>query len=162
MLPRSELAERRSIGFWLTRAVASPPRRNWQVPYNGFSWAERCAATPIQNAALRTGQLIRPTVCCICGDDRSAHPQGRDYRFLHTEDYRKPLLIHPVCKTHHAALHARFDDPDRWERVINRYGSPNSWFLALSLDPASQWQPFEQTYPHGVPSAPSDPRISLR
>ncbi len=33
-------------------------RRPWQKPYNGFSWAERCAVTPVQNRAIREGQLM--------------------------------------------------------------------------------------------------------
>lgn len=130
---------------------AQSRRLPWQKPYNGFSWAERCAVTPVQNAAIREGRLIRPTVCSICGDARSERPQGRDYRFLHTEDYRRPLDIYPLCKADHAALHARFDDPARWQRVIERHGRPGAWFMLLSNDPASQYRPFDETYPEGLP-----------
>lgn len=129
--------------------------RRFVLPsYNGFDADERMAVTPIQNAAVRSGGLIRPTTCCICGDSRSEFPHGRDYRFLHTEDYRKPLVIYPLCKRHHADLHARFRDPERWQRVLQRYGRPGEWFTLLSQDRASQWRPFDDTYPDGLP-APS-------
>lgn len=64
--------------------------RPWQRPYNGFTWRERCAVTPVQNAAVRDGRIMRPTLCTICGDGRHGHPPGRDYRYLHLEDYRMP------------------------------------------------------------------------
>jgi hypothetical protein len=139
--------------------MTDQPRRAWGKPYNNFSWAERRATIPVQNAALRDGRLIRPTVCCICGDDRDAFPQGRDYRFLHLEDYRRPLDIYPVCKGDHAALHARFDDPGRWEKVIRAHSRPGEWFTLLSLDPASQETPYDITYPRGLPP-PSLPVLS--
>lgn len=128
-----------------------PTLRHWERPYNGFSWRERCAVTPIQNAALRSGRLIRPTVCSICGDDRAERPQGRDYRFLHLEDYRRPFDIYPCCKPCHASLHARFDDPARWQRVLQVHGRLGEWIAVLSLDRASQWRPFDITYPQGLP-----------
>lgn len=131
--------------------MTNRPRRPWEKSYNGFSWSERCTATPIQNAALRAGLIIRPTVCSICLDARSAHPQGRDYRFLHSEDYRLPLVFYPVCKPCHAAVHARFDNPDRWERILRAHGRIREWYVALTMDPQSQWQPFEVTYPAGLP-----------
>lgn len=127
------------------------PRRPWETHYNGWSWQERCAVTPIQNAAIRSGRLVRPRTCCICGDDRHDRPQGRDYRFLHLEDYRQPFAIYPLCKADHASVHARFRDPERWQRVLRRYGRPGSWIMALSLDPTSQWRHFDEIYPRGLP-----------
>lgn len=119
--------------------------------YNGFDGPARRAVTPIQNAAIRSGQVIRPTTCCICGFSDAAHPQGRGYIYLHTEDYRKPLTIYPLCKIHHADLHARFRDPERWLAVLRLYGKPGDWFVHLSLDPASQWKSFDEQYPDGLP-----------
>ena len=106
------------------------------IGYNGFRYAPGYSVTPIQNAALRNGRLIRPTVCSICRDNRSEKPQGRDYRFLHLEDYSKPLDIHPCCKSCHAALHARFRDPERWQRLLARHAMPGDWATPLSLDPS--------------------------
>lgn len=125
-------------------------RKPWMRPYNGWTWKERCAVTPIQNKALREGRLQRPTVCSICLDSRSEYPKGRDYRFLHTEDYSRPLNILPCCKPCHAALHARFDDPARWLEVVKENWRKGAWFTLLSMDPASQYQSFSVTYPNGL------------
>jgi hypothetical protein len=125
--------------------------QSWKVGYNGFRYPEGYSVTPIQNAALRNGTLIRPTVCSVCRDGRSEKPQGRDYRFLHLEDYSRPLVIHPACKACHAALHARFRDPERWQRLLARHARPGDWATLLSLDPASQIRPFAETYPNGLP-----------
>lgn len=128
--------------------------RPWEVTYNGFSWEQRCAVTPLQNAAIRAGRLKRPTICTVCLDDRSERPQARDYRFLHLEDYRQPLKVYGCCKRCHAAVHARFRDPDRWQALMLRHNREGEWFTLLSLDPASQWQPFDLTYPSGLPWKP--------
>lgn len=128
-------------------------RKPWQRPYNGWSWKERCAVTPVQNRAIKEGRLIRPTLCSICLDDRDEYPKGRDYRFLHTEDYSRPLHIYPCCKRCHAALHARFDDPARWVAVAKQNWREGAWFTLLSMDPQSQYQPFDVTYATRLPSA---------
>lgn len=125
--------------------------RPWETSYNGFSWEQRCAVTPLQNAALREGRLVRPTICTICLDGRSERPQARDYRFLHLEDYCRPLEVYGCCKRCHASLHARFRDPERWQGLMARHYREGEWFTMLSLDPCSQWEPFDQTYPSGLP-----------
>ncbi len=135
--------------------------RYWQVPYNHWSWAERCAIIPIQQAAIRRGVIERPTTCCICGRHEPVQRDGRWQIVLHTERYNMPLEIYPSCRTCHGALHGRFTDPARWQRILQRHGQPGSWILALSLDPASQHQPFEVTYPHGIPPSPWDGRPQL-
>lgn len=129
--------------------------------YNGFSPEARRAITAIQNAALGAGTLTRPTTCCICGFSDPARPKGRGYIYCHTEDYRQPLVIYPTCKKHHADLHARFADPARWERVLWDHGRPGEWFTLLSMDPASQWRPFDETYKDGLPLPTSDIRRDL-
>ena len=125
--------------------------RPWETPYNGWSWADRCAVTPIQNAMFRSGELARPTECSICGFSDPARINGSGYIFAHTERYDLPGELHPACKRCHAALHARFREPERWQALLRRSAMPGSWAFALSLDPASQWQPFEATYPKGLP-----------
>ena len=77
---------------------------------------------------------------------------------LHLEDYREPMSIYPCCKPCHAALHARFDDPERWRRVVYTHGGSAPWILALSLDPNSQWRPFDEIYECGLPG----PDLKLR
>lgn len=134
--------------------MTADPRRPWETWYNGWSWAERCAVTPIQNAMFRSGQLARPTICSICGFSDPARVNGSGYIFAHTEMYDRPDVLFPACKKCHAALHARFRDPTRWHRVLQRYGRPGEWFTLLSQDRSSQWRPFNETYPDGLP-APS-------
>jgi hypothetical protein len=127
----------------------------WLIGYNGFRYKQGYSVIPIQNDALRRGLIARPTMCSICRDGRTERPKGRDYRFLHLEDYSQPLAIYPCCKRCHAALHARFRDPERWQRLLARYGRPGDWATLLSLDPASQLRPFSETYPNGLPPPPS-------
>ena len=87
--------------------MTTDPRRPWETWYNGWSWAERCAVTPIQNAMFRSGQLARPTICSICGFSDPARINGSGYIFAHTEMYDRPDVLFPACKRCHAALHAR-------------------------------------------------------
>ena len=129
--------------------------QSWKIGYNGFRFEAGYSVIPIQNDALRRGIIARPTMCGICRDGRSERPKGRDYRYLHLEDYAKPLVIHPCCKSCHAALHARFREPERWQRVLARHARPGDWATLLSLDPASQLRPFAETYPNGLPPPPS-------
>jgi hypothetical protein len=125
----------------------------WQRSYNGWTWKERCAVTPIQNKAIKEGRLVRPTVCSICGFSRPEKIKGSGYIFCHLEDYSRPLDIFPACKHCHAALHARFDDPGRWSAVVRQNWHQGAWFTLLSLDPVSQTQSFDTTYPRGLLSA---------
>lgn len=125
-------------------------RHPWQRHYNGWSWKERCAINPIQNRAIRDGSLIKPTICSICGFSKPDDLKGAGYIFMHTERYDRPLDINPCCKSCHAALHARFDDPMRWHSIVKRNWRQGAWFIQLSLDPASQTQAFEITYPNKV------------
>lgn len=133
--------------------------RTYSLPhYNGFDDAARRAVTPIQNAAISGGRMTRPTTCCICGFSDPAQPRGRGFVYCHLEDYNAPFDIYPVCKRHHADLHARFREPERWAKVVRQYGRAGEWFMLLSLDPASQWRPFPETYGSGLPP-PGDPWI---
>lgn len=125
--------------------------RPWQCHYNGVSWAERCAVTPIQNAMFRSGQLMRPTVCSICGFTDTARINGSGYIFAHLEKYDRPAELFPACKKCHAALHARFRDPQRWLWRLQSVELRSEWPTLLSLDPFSQWRPFGATYPSGLP-----------
>lgn len=131
--------------------IVTDRARPWETSYNGWSWDERCAVTPIQNRLFRSGQLVRPTVCTICGFSDPARINGSGYIFAHLERYDRPADLFPACKRCHAALHARFREPERWRTLLHRSALPGSWAFALSLDPASQWRPFELTYPCGLP-----------
>jgi hypothetical protein len=134
--------------------IAAPDKpRCERRSYNGFDPKARSASVPIQNAAFRDGRLKRPDTCSICGFGDPTDPKGRGYVYAHLEDYRKPLDILPCCKSCHAALHARFQDPARWQRVLARHGAPGRWFMHLTMDPGSESRPFDETYPAGVAAA---------
>jgi len=120
----------------------------WQIPYNGWTWRERCATIPIQEEAFRSGKIARPTLCSICGFVGIGKHDGRWQIIAHVERYDLPLELLPVCRPCHAALHGRFVNLDRWQRLVSRHGREDAWFTKLSLDPRAQWQPFEITYPN--------------
>jgi hypothetical protein len=46
-------------------------------------------------------------------------------------------------------------DPGRWQSILVANWREGKWYTLLSLDPASQTEPFDQTYPQGLP-APLD------
>lgn len=112
--------------------------------YNGFSPEERRATVPIQLRAFAWGEIERPRVCSICGFDK---PQRPSDIVLHNEDYTKPLIGFACCRRCHSRLHERFSDPKRWLRLLDRAASPDCWARQLSLDPRSQYQPYQVTYP---------------
>lgn len=129
------------------------PRWPWQTSYNGWTWTQRCAVNPVQRRLFLTGQLARPTECSICGFSDPARIETSGYIFAHTERYDRPAAIHPCCRKCHAALHARFREPERWQAVLKANYREGEWFTLLSLDPASQWRPYAETYPADLPSA---------
>lgn len=140
--------------------MIEPPHRPWETWYNNWDWPSRRAVTPIQNALFRSGQLIRPTVCSICGFSDPERIDGAGYIYGHLERYDRPAELYPACKACHASLHARFRDPDRWQRVLAKHGRPGDWATLLSLDPASQFQPFAKTYPNALP--PPSPMMTAQ
>jgi hypothetical protein len=114
--------------------------------YNGWSPEERRATLPIQRDAIRSGQMARPTICSVCGSSHDV--------WLHDERYDRPLEAYPVCRLCHRALHMRFDEPAGWMTLVAQYGGRGEWFEQLSLDPQSQWRPFDQTYSDGLATPP--------
>ena len=111
------------------------------------------ASIPIQNAAAKTGRFRFPTICSICGHTDPTRPRTAGYIYAHLEDYRRPLSCHPACRHCHAALHARFREPERWQRVLAKHHCAGAWFTLLTPDPASQTMPFDMIYPNGLPEA---------
>lgn len=129
------------------------PRWPWQTSYNGWTWKQRCEINPVQRRLFQSGQLARPTECSICGFSDPARIETSGYIFAHTERYDRPAEIHPCCRKCHAALHARFREPERWQVVLTTNYREGEWFTLLSLDPASQWRPYAVTYPADLPPA---------
>jgi hypothetical protein len=119
--------------------------------YNGFSWEERIAASPIQTEAVKRGRIRKPAVCGLSGFTRPDDPNGWGYIFMHNEDYSRPLSSYALSRTAHYALHSRFTDPLRWTRLVRRHYRHGAWFTLLTMDPADMRRPFEDTYPIGLP-----------
>lgn len=118
--------------------------------YNGFGPADREGTLDTVRQAIADGLLAPPEQCSICGQRPTKPLQW------HSEDYRRPLEAHPVCRGCHIRVHARFRHPDRWRAHISRL-DPTGWFQMLSIDTKSLTQPFDETYPVRQPS--SLPRI---
>lgn len=119
--------------------------------YNGWTPQERRATVPVQLQAFRSGKIERPNLCSICGFDK---PKRERDVVLHNEDYAEPLLGFGCCRRCHNALHGRFVNPGRWLRLLDRVAASNCWARRLSLDPASQFQPYHVTYPDPILVAP--------
>lgn len=120
--------------------------------YNGFCPAARRATIPLQREAIAQGLMGRPTRCSICGFSGSRDPAYSNRLTLHDEDYRTPLAAYAICRWCHRWVHSRFHQPEKWKRLVGRFGDANSWFGVLTLDPASQWRPFDNTYPNALPT----------
>lgn len=119
--------------------------------YNGFTWAERAATTPMQKLAVAEGRVRKPAVCGITGYAAGDDPRGRGYVFMHNEDYGRPLEFYAVGRFAHHALHSRFTDPLRWFRLVRRHYVHGAWFTLLTMDPADMKRPFTEVYPKGLP-----------
>lgn len=117
--------------------------------YNGWTASERRATLPLLRAAIRARIIPRPTQCTICGFKDGDDPTGRNYMTHHDERYDRLEPIE-ICRSCHGHLHRRFDRPRPWLRLVAKHGSGGRWFEKLSLDPSSQWRPFEETYPNGL------------
>jgi len=109
--------------------------------YNGFSPQERRATLPIQRAAVEAGTLVLPSYCSICTAPATE---------WHDEDYRDCLNPFPTCRRCHRAIHARFDDVDRWYRFITAVSKVDQWVRQLTTDRRAIYRPFDLTYPQGI------------
>lgn len=118
--------------------------------YNGVAPHERRATIPAQRAAVRAGKLVKAKQCSICGCG-PAHSRRPCQLVFHDELYTDVTQAFTVCRRCHAVLHLRLEHPERWVRLLKRVSQPNCWAWKLSLDPACQWRPFEETYPEGLP-----------
>lgn len=121
--------------------------------YNGFGPADRNGTLAIVRTALADGTLPTPTRCSVCGN-RPAQPLQ-----WHSEDYRKPLDAHPICRGCHVRVHARFRHPARWHEHVRRF-DPMGWFQHLSVDPRSLTLPFDETYPMNATTMQGEPRAA--
>lgn len=113
--------------------------------YNGWSWDERTAVTPLQKQATREGLIRKPSVCQITGE-------GASYVYQHNENYGDHLVFYAVGRFVHSALHARFTEPLSWNRLVRKHYVHGAWFTFLTMDPADMQRPYEEIYPEGLPA----------
>ena len=121
--------------------------------YNGWSPQERLATLPVQKAAIAAGELARPSHCSICLVEGSRDWKAADAVWLHDENYAEPLAAYPICRRCHRILHERFDEPASWLALVADHARGGAWFEQLSVEPRCQRQPFNRTYPNGLPLA---------
>jgi len=97
-------------------------------PYNGFPGEIRVLADWKLKIAINLGLIPKPKQCSVCGAIK-----GRiDY---HAEDYRRPLLVAPICQGCHLALHSRHRSPGwakNWEKRVQSCGDSAKWFEFLA------------------------------
>lgn len=105
--------------------------RQWQwkvLPtYNGFVHAERVRGWQLVNLLVQLGRIDKPRQCAISGVTGGLG--------FHSECYYswKPYV---VCQPIHMALHRRFQNPEAWARIVDRYAvSGAEWFATLSPTP---------------------------
>ena len=120
--------------------------------YNGWNGQERLAVLPVLDAAIAAGALAPPTRCSICLISGSADWRASSAIVFHDENYSPPLDPYPVCKPCHRLIHLRFWRVDEWQGHIARHAREGAWFEQLTLDPASRFRPFVETYPNGLPA----------
>ena len=134
-------------------SVRALAEANWRArTYNGFPADYRASS----NAPQRTERYDRgrnPIRCCMTGYSRPDDPKGAGYIFTHLEDYRRPLDWYPMSKRAHYLLHRRFIDPIAWLKLVIRNYEHGAWFTLLTMDVRDMYQPFDQTYPYGLPGA---------
>ena len=55
--------------------------------------------------AIQRGDLVRPTVCPVCGKTPKPYKDGRSAIQAHHDDYNKPLDVRWMCQPCHHELH---------------------------------------------------------
>jgi hypothetical protein len=104
------------------------PKWPWPLPrrYRQFSGEDRVRGWQIVKIAEKLGLIPKATQCTICGT-----ASGRIER--HNEDYSRPLLAKPICRSCHRKLHLRFRYPDQWVRHVSKHGDGAQWFEHLEM-----------------------------
>jgi hypothetical protein len=106
--------------------------RRWQwgeLPtYNGFVHAERVRGWQLVCLLAEIGALPSPLSCAISGATEGPIA-------YHGEDYFA-WSPHPLSKPMHFALHRRFNQPEPWLRIVDRYSKTGEeWWAKLALTP---------------------------
>lgn len=97
----ARLADRREKGLHLEKTRRHVAKYRERYP-------EKDAANRIFGAAIRSGKIIRPDTCEVCGTKPAPNRLGRPTIQGHHDDYSKPLEVrwfcHPCHIQHHRSL----------------------------------------------------------
>lgn len=104
-----ERSQKRSAALAGDARVNAIYRRNGAIAR--LRHPEKCKARSMVGAALRRGELQRPTVCERCGKEPPLSPAGRSRIHAHHSDYSKLLDVEWVCLDCHRMEHLRFPPP---------------------------------------------------
>lgn len=109
-----------------------PYRPGKYATYNGFSSEQRSLGQWKINIAIALGLIPPATGCSVCGRTSGAFQ-------YHGEDYSRPLLVAPICKSCHGYLHRRFKSSncaETWRKMVKQYGDGTKWFDHLAASPS--------------------------
>jgi hypothetical protein len=123
-----DLKLQREIEKLISAGEAAVPNWVWPMlkPYHGFSGEDRVRGWQITTVAERLGLIPKARQCTVCQTTA-----GRIER--HSEDYSRPLLAEPICRSCHRKFHLRFRYPDQWRRHVQKYGNGTRWFEFLEV-----------------------------
>lgn len=127
-LPADDLKLQQIVEQMIADGEATPPKWGWPLPrpYRQFSGEDRVRGWQIVKVAEKLGLIPEARQCTIC-----AATSGRIER--HNEDYSRPLLAKPICRSCHQKLHLRFRYPDQWRRHVEKHGDGAQWFEFLEM-----------------------------
>lgn len=105
--------------------------RQWlwkEMPnYNGFDHSARVRGWQLVHLLAECGQLPPLQRCCITG--------VTDGLSWHAENYYD-WRPYPLTQKVHFALHRRFNRPDEWRAIVDRFAiNGGEWFATLSPAP---------------------------
>lgn len=125
-MPDEDIAIQAEIERMLASGEITAPIWRWPLlrPYGRFSGEERVRGWQLSRLAIQLGYLGEPRNCSICRTS-----EGKLER--HNEDYSRPVLSKPICRSCHRRLHRRFRYPEQWERFIAVRGNGSKWFEHL-------------------------------
>lgn len=89
-------------------------------PYNGWCGSVRRARGTEFYKQVKSGQIVKPLCCEICGSTRGITYHAEEYGPT-WEDYL--YATRTLCAYHHGMFHMRHKVPNRWVRMLHRVGS---------------------------------------
>lgn len=108
-------------------------RWGWPTPgpYNGATGQERIRGWQKLNLACRRDWIPWPHTCSVCGLASGLH--------YHSENYFRPLLVQPICRSCHYRVHRRFSEPSRWLAFLSGHENV-SWIAMIAMEQLTRAQ----------------------